>query len=69
MKAGDLDKITVVVWIEGDDPECTNALIGGHVRLHMKLTEEHNSETIKELEWSLWLKRKMKKTEERDWDH
>lgn len=50
MKAGDLDKITVVVWIEGDDPECTNALLGGHVRLHMKLTEEHNSETIKELE-------------------
>jgi hypothetical protein len=26
-------------------------LIGGHVRLNMKLTEEHNSETIKELEW------------------
>ena len=50
MKAGDLDKMTVVVWIEGDDPECTNALIGGHVRLNMKLTEEHNSETIKELE-------------------
>ena len=50
MKAGDLDKMTVVVWIEGDDPECTNALIGGHVRLHMKLTEEHTSETIKELE-------------------
>jgi hypothetical protein len=50
MKAGDLDKITVVVWIEGDDPECTNALIGGHVRLHMKITEEHDSETIKELE-------------------
>ena len=50
MKAGDLDKITVVIWIEGDDPECTNALIVGHVRLHMKLTEENNSETIKELE-------------------
>ena len=50
MKSGDLDKITVVVWIEGDDPECTNALLGGHVRLHMKLTEEHDSDTIKELE-------------------
>ena len=50
MQAGDLDKITVVVWIEGDDPECTNALLGGHVRLHMKLTEEHTEDTIKELE-------------------
>ena len=48
MKAGDLDKITVVVWIEGDDPECTNALIGGHARLHMKMTEEHTEDTIKE---------------------
>lgn len=52
MKAGDLDKITVVVWIEGDDPECTNALIGGHARLHMKMTEEHTEDTInEELEW------------------
>ena len=50
MHAGDLDKITVVVWIEGDDPECTNALLGGHVRLHMKITEEHTEDTIKELE-------------------
>ena len=50
VKPGDLDKITVVVWIEGDDPDCTNALIGGHVRLNMKLIEEHDSETIKELE-------------------
>ena len=50
MKPDDLDKFTVVIWIEGDDPECTNALIGGHVRLHMKLIEEHTEETLKELE-------------------
>ena len=47
MKAKDLDKITVVVWIEGDDPECTNALIGGHARLHMTLREEHTQDSIK----------------------
>lgn len=41
MKAGDVDKITVVIWIEGDDPECTNALIGGHLRLKMSMREEH----------------------------
>ena len=50
IKAGELDKITVVVWIEGDDPECTDALIGGSARLHMKLIEEHDSDTIRELE-------------------
>ena len=50
IKPGDLDKVTVVVWIEGADPECTNALIGGHARLSMKLIEEHDSDTIKELE-------------------
>ena len=49
MKAGDLDKITVVIWIEGDDPECTNALIGGHARLHMTLREEHTQDTINEM--------------------
>jgi hypothetical protein len=50
MKPSDLDKITVVVWIEGDDPECTDALLGGHARLHMKITEEHTEESLKE--WS-----------------
>jgi len=50
MRAGDLDKITVIIWIEGDDPDCVDALIGGHVRLHMKLTEEHTEKTIRELE-------------------
>jgi hypothetical protein len=50
MHVGDLDKITVVVWIEGDDPECTNALLGGHARLHMTLIEEHTEDTKKELE-------------------
>ena len=50
MQPGDLDKITVVVFIEGDDPECTNALLGGHARLHMSLTEEHTEDAIRELE-------------------
>jgi hypothetical protein len=49
MQPGTLDKITVVVWIEGDDPECTNALIGGHARLHMTLIEEHTEDTINEM--------------------
>ena len=35
------DKFTVVVWIEGDDPECKNDLLGGEIKLHMDITEEH----------------------------
>lgn len=40
-KVGDLDKYTVVIWIEGDDPECKNDLIGGEIKMHMTITEEH----------------------------
>lgn len=35
------DKYTVVVWIEGDDPECKNDLLGGEIKMHMAFTEEH----------------------------
>lgn len=40
-KVGDIDKYTVVIWVEGDDPECLNNLIGGEIKMHMTLTEEH----------------------------
>ena len=39
--AGKKDRYTVVVWIEGDDPECNNALLGGEIKMHMDFTEEH----------------------------
>ncbi len=35
------DRYTVVVWIEGDDPECQNDLLGGEIKMHMDFTEEH----------------------------
>lgn len=35
------DRITIVVWIEGDDPECKNDLLGGEIKMHMDITEEH----------------------------
>ena len=50
MQPGDVDRITVVVWIEGDDPECLDNLIGGRVRLDMKIIEEHTEESIIEKE-------------------
>lgn len=36
-----IDKITVVIWIEGDDPDCIDVLIGGQIKMHMNITEEH----------------------------
>ena len=40
-KPGDIDRFTIVVFIEGDDPDCTNALLGGELKMHMDITEEH----------------------------
>lgn len=41
IKSKEVDKCTVVIWIEGDDPECIDDLIGGEIKMHMKITEEH----------------------------
>lgn len=41
---GDIDRYTIVVWLEGDDPECVDDLIGGEIKMHMNLTEEHIKE-------------------------
>lgn len=35
------DRFTIVVWVEGDDPECLNDLLGGEIKMHMDITEEH----------------------------
>ena len=35
------DRFTIVVWIEGSDPECKNELLGGEIKMHMDITEEH----------------------------
>lgn len=40
-KPGDIDRFTIVVWLEGDDPDCVNAIIGGEIKMHMDITEEH----------------------------
>ena len=38
---GQRDRITVVVWLEGDDPDCIDPLIGGELKMHMVITENH----------------------------
>lgn len=40
-KPGDIDKYTIVVFMEGNDPQCRDELIGGKIAMHMTLTEEH----------------------------
>lgn len=35
---GDVTKFTVVIWIEGDDPDCTDELIGGTLKSDMRIT-------------------------------
>lgn len=39
-----IDKITIVIWLEGDDPECVNAILGGELKMHMDIHEEHIEE-------------------------
>ena len=41
MGPGKVDKFTIVIWLEGDDPDCLNNLIGGEIKMHMDITEEH----------------------------
>lgn len=34
---GNVDKYTIVVWMEGEDPECVDAIIGGSVEFAMSI--------------------------------
>lgn len=38
---GEIDKFTIVIWVEGDDPDCIDYLIGGEMKMHMEIIEEH----------------------------
>ena len=34
-KPGDISKVTVVIWLEGNDPDCTDDILGGQFKLDM----------------------------------
>lgn len=40
--AGSIDKYTIVVWLEGNDPECIDDIRGGQVRMvmHLKIVSD-----------------------------
>lgn len=46
VKPGEVHKYTIVVWLEGDDPDCTNELIGKHIgfEMFMQMVEKENEE-------------------------
>ncbi len=46
----DIDRFTIVVWIEGDDPDCINAIIGGDIKMHMNIREEHILPNVNRIE-------------------
>ena len=37
---GDVDKYTVVMWLEGSDLDCTDNLLGGEIKVHMEFNSE-----------------------------
>ncbi len=40
-KPGDIDKYTVVLWIEGSDPECNDNILGGEIKITMNFNSEY----------------------------
>ncbi len=48
-KVDDVDKYTVVIWVEGNDPECLDDIRNGHVRMRMlfNVDEEPTEEGFK----------------------
>lgn len=49
-KPGDVDRFTIVVFLEGDDPDCVNAIIGGEIKMHMNIREEHILPNVNKVE-------------------
>ena len=45
-KPNDVDKYTIVIWLEGDDPDCIDNILGGEIKMHMEIREEHKEESI-----------------------
>ena len=37
---GDKDKYTIVIWVEGSDPECTDNILGGEFKVHLDFKSE-----------------------------
>ena len=42
---GNVDRYTIVIWMEGDDPECVDSIIGGSVQFSMYIDSDADDNT------------------------
>ena len=42
---GNVDKYTIVIWMEGEDPECVDAIVGGSVQFSMTIDAIDDDDT------------------------
>ncbi|MDD3340395.1 MAG: hypothetical protein PHS82_16265 [Lachnospiraceae bacterium] len=42
---GYVNKYTIVIWLEGDDPECVDSIVGGSVEFSMNIDSDDDDET------------------------
>lgn len=42
---GNVDKYTIVIWMEGDDPECVDLIVGGSVEFSMTIDAMDDDDT------------------------
>lgn len=40
LKPGEIDRYSIIVWLEGNDPECIDDIIGGEMKMAMVITEK-----------------------------
>lgn len=40
LEPGQMDRYTILVWLEGKDPECIDDIIGGEMKMSMVITEK-----------------------------
>lgn len=46
IKPDDQDKFTVIIWLEGNDPECVDDILGGEVKMAMRLKILNQNEDL-----------------------
>lgn len=39
-EADEVDRMTVVIWLEGDDPDCVDNILGGEMKMELSLGED-----------------------------
>ena len=42
---GNVDRYTIVIWMEGDEPDCVDAIIGGSVQFSMSIDADYDDHT------------------------